>query len=247
MLELRDVSASATAACSRCAASSLGCGRARWWRSSAPTARARRPRCARSPGWCGPAEATIRFEGQSLERVRPAEIVATRHRAGPGGPPHLSAPDRRREPGPRRLSARRARRGAAAREAVARSSRVLERARRQLAATLSGGEQQMLAIGRAMMARPGCCCSTSRRSASRRSWSAGSSRRSSACGHPGVTMLLVEQNARLALAVSDRAYVLERGEVVCAGRSSDVAREERVVRAYLGSDVRARRRPRERA
>ena len=81
----------------------------------------------------------------------------------------------------------------------------------QRGGTLSGGEQQMLAIGRALMARPGCCCSTSPRWAWPRCWCSRSSAPSSrSTAAEGLTILLVEQNAYQALRIAHRAYVLAR-------------------------------------
>jgi branched-chain amino acid transport system ATP-binding protein len=111
--------------------------------------------------------------------------------------------------------------------------RLAER-RGQLGGTLSGGEQQMLCIGRALMARPRLLLldepslglgpqlvrlifQTIREINAR-----------------GVTVLLVEQNARAALKIAHRGYVLETGRVVLAGRSADLLADERVRKAYLG-------------
>jgi len=111
--------------------------------------------------------------------------------------------------------------------------RLAER-RGQLAGTLSGGEQQMLAIGRAMMSNPKVLMldepslglapmlaksvlKTVREIASR-----------------GAAVLLVEQNARQALAIADQAYVIEVGRIVLEGKAAVLAKDERVQKAYLG-------------
>jgi branched-chain amino acid transport system ATP-binding protein len=112
---------------------------------------------------------------------------------------------------------------------------ILAERRRQQAGTLSGGEQQMLAVGRSLMARPRCLL----------------------LDEPslglapvvverifevileivasGVTVLLVEQNANLALSISAMAYVLEVGEVTISGPGSELLADDRVRAAYLGA------------
>jgi branched-chain amino acid transport system ATP-binding protein len=111
---------------------------------------------------------------------------------------------------------------------------VLKERRQQLAGTLSGGEQQMLAIGRALMSRPrlllldepslglaprvvGTIMATLER-----------------LRGDGLTILLVEQNAKLALAMTNRAYLMRTGEIVLADTSERLRANDDVVRAYLG-------------
>ncbi len=111
----------------------------------------------------------------------------------------------------------------------------LKERRTQLAGTLSGGERQMLAVGRALMSRPTVLMldepslglaplivkdifsiiETLRKT--------------------GVTIVLVEQNARAALAVADQGYVLEMGEIGLHGKASDLAQDPRVIDTYLGA------------
>ncbi len=110
----------------------------------------------------------------------------------------------------------------------------LSERREQLAGTLSGGEQQMLAIARALMSRPklllldepslGLAPQIVREifSIIRK------------LNESGVTILLVEQNANLALETANRGYVLEAGRLTIAGEAGDLLRDERVKRAYLG-------------
>ena len=110
----------------------------------------------------------------------------------------------------------------------------LSERREQLAGTLSGGEQQMLAIARALMSRPklllldepslGLAPQIVREifSIIRK------------LNESGVTILLVEQNANLALETANRGYVLEAGRLTIAGEAGDLLRDERVKQAYLG-------------
>ncbi len=110
----------------------------------------------------------------------------------------------------------------------------LKERRRQPAGTLSGGEQQMLAIARALMARPDLLLmdEPSMGLAPRiveRIFDTIRELRAT-----GVTILLVEQNAFVALSVADRGYVLESGRIVLDDRASDLLADERVKAAYLG-------------
>jgi branched-chain amino acid transport system ATP-binding protein len=111
---------------------------------------------------------------------------------------------------------------------------ILHERRKQLSESLSGGEQQMLAVGRALMAAPKLLLMDEP--------SMGLSPiMVENIGHivqdihqAGIGILLVEQNASMALALADRAYVLEVGSIVLEGQASAVARNERVKQAYLG-------------
>ena len=110
----------------------------------------------------------------------------------------------------------------------------LRERRRQMAGTLSGGEQQMLAMGRALMSRPKLILMDEP--------SMGLSpilvqeifRIIKDVRDNGTTVLLVEQNAQMALAIADRAYVLETGRVAFHGKAQDLLGNEQVKRAYLG-------------
>ena len=110
----------------------------------------------------------------------------------------------------------------------------LKERRAQLAATLSGGERQMLAIGRALMARPRLLMLDEPSLGLaplivREVLQVVSSLRSL-----GVSVLLVEQNARAALQVADQAYVLETGAVALSGPAQDLLHDRRIIDTYLG-------------
>lgn len=110
----------------------------------------------------------------------------------------------------------------------------LKERRKQLAGTLSGGEQQMLAMGRALMAKPRIMLMDEP--------SMGLSpllvheifRIIEEINKQGTTVLLVEQNAKMALGIADRAYVLETGKITLEGTGEQLANDERVRKAYLG-------------
>jgi branched-chain amino acid transport system ATP-binding protein len=115
---------------------------------------------------------------------------------------------------------------------------VLRQRRGQVASTLSGGEQQMLAIARALVGRPALLMldEPSLGLAPRLVQEVFGVVAELKCD--GVTIVLVEQNARQALAVADRAYVLETGQIVLSGPAAELAAGEEVQRAYLGGSPR---------
>jgi branched-chain amino acid transport system ATP-binding protein len=115
----------------------------------------------------------------------------------------------------------------------ARFPRLQER-RSQLAATLSGGERQMLAIGRALMAKPRLLMLDEPSLGLAPRIVRDILRIVADLREGGVAILLVEQNARAALQIADRGYVLETGEVALAGTSAELASNPRVVESYLG-------------
>jgi branched-chain amino acid transport system ATP-binding protein len=110
----------------------------------------------------------------------------------------------------------------------------LEERRAQLAGTLSGGERQMLAMGRALMAKPKLLMLDEPSLGLAPLVIKEIFRTISALKETGVAILLVEQNARAALQVSNYGYVLETGEVKLAGPSAELAADPRVIEAYLG-------------
>ena len=110
----------------------------------------------------------------------------------------------------------------------------LKERHRQTAGTLSGGEQQMLAIGRAMMSRPRLLLLDEPSMGLAPLMVEKIFEVVRLIASEGVTMLLVEQNARLALEVSRRGYVLESGAVTLSGDSAELLHNPRVREAYLG-------------
>ena len=110
----------------------------------------------------------------------------------------------------------------------------LKERRLQLAATLSGGEQQMLAIGRALMGTPRLLMLDEPSLGLAPLIVADIFRIIGELKQSGVSILLVEQNARAALKIADRAYVMELGSFVLDGKASAVAADPRVIASYLG-------------
>jgi branched-chain amino acid transport system ATP-binding protein len=110
----------------------------------------------------------------------------------------------------------------------------LKERRRQLAGTLSGGEQQMLAMGRALMGAPKLLMLDEPSLGLAPIIVADIFRTIGELRSSGVSVLLVEQNAQAALKVADRAYVMELGEFVLEGKASEMATNERVAASYLG-------------
>ncbi|HTC21983.1 MAG TPA: ATP-binding cassette domain-containing protein, partial [bacterium] len=105
---------------------------------------------------------------------------------------------------------------------------------RQMAGTLSGGEQQMLAIGRALMARPQLLLLDEPSLGLAPQVIELIFETIEKINREGTTILLVEQNAQLALEVSRTAYVLETGSVLMEGEAGEILRNPKVKKAYLG-------------
>ncbi len=113
---------------------------------------------------------------------------------------------------------------------------VLAERRRQAGGTLSGGEQQMLAIGRALMSRPRLLMLDEPSMGLSPIMMSLIFTTLAELKAEGTTILLVEQNAQAALALADRAYVIETGSVVLEGSAAELAASEQVRKAYLGED-----------
>jgi branched-chain amino acid transport system ATP-binding protein len=110
----------------------------------------------------------------------------------------------------------------------------LKERHKQYAGTLSGGEQQMLAIGRALMAQPKLLLLDEPSMGLAPKIVEQILENIRAINQAGVTVLLVEQNAAMALAISHRGYVLETGAVILEGSAAELAGNDLVRQAYLG-------------
>jgi branched-chain amino acid transport system ATP-binding protein len=110
----------------------------------------------------------------------------------------------------------------------------LEERRNQLAGTLSGGEQQMLAIGRALMSHPHIILMDEPSMGLSPILVGEIFKIIEEVSNSGTTILLVEQNAKKALSVANRAYVLETGKIVLSGDATELLNDEGIKKAYLG-------------
>jgi branched-chain amino acid transport system ATP-binding protein len=112
---------------------------------------------------------------------------------------------------------------------------ILKERRKQQAGSLSGGEQQMLAIARALMTSPGLLLLDEPSLGLSPLFVKEVARIIREINKQGVTVILIEQNARMALRLADRAYILEVGSIRAQGNASDMLKDDLVKKAYLGS------------
>lgn len=110
----------------------------------------------------------------------------------------------------------------------------LKERRNQLAGTLSGGEQQMLAMGRALMSKPRILLLDEPSMGLSPLFVGEIFKIIEEVSKAGTTVLLVEQNAKKALSIADRGYVLETGKIVKTGKASDLLNDDSIKKAYLG-------------
>jgi branched-chain amino acid transport system ATP-binding protein len=183
-----------------------------------------------------PRRGSIRFEGQQLGGVQADQVVARGISLVPENRlvfPHMSVRDNLLAGAFPRLRRERAAVDADV-EAMLQRFPLLQARVRQLAGTLSGGEQQMLAIARALMARPRLLMMDEPSLGLAPLVVEQIFEIVPRLNREGVTVLLVEQNARLALAIAHRAYLLEQGRIALSGTAAEVAAHPAVSRAYLG-------------
>ncbi|ACA59638.1 ABC transporter related [Candidatus Desulforudis audaxviator MP104C] len=186
-------------------------------------------------GLIRPRRGRIVFAGRDITRMSPSRIVALGISHVPEGRRVFATMSVQEN---LEMGAYVAKGGRKTREAMervfGRFPRLLER-RRQLAGTLSGGEQQMLAIGRALMSRPKLLLmdEPSMGLAPMLVREIFSIIRE--LNEQGTTILLVEQNAHMALSVARRGYVLETGQITLTGPAEELAGNPDVRRAYLGA------------
>ena len=179
-----------------------------------------------------PAQGTIEFQNNRVDGRRPSDLV----RAG-----LVQVPEERALFGPLTVEEN-LRMGAWTRrdtnfDEVYALFPMLAQRRRQTAETLSGGQQQMLAIGRALMARPRLLMLDEPSTGLSPKLTRAVLDAIRTIREQGVAVLLVEQNAVQALKMADRAYVLESGNVVREGTGSELLADDSLRAAYLGGDV----------
>jgi branched-chain amino acid transport system ATP-binding protein len=187
-------------------------------------------------GLIRPTAGTIEFEGKSIARLPAHKVVALGLSQVPEGRAILK----------RMTVMDNLRMGAFTRhdsEITADIGKVFERfpvlaeRREQMAATLSGGEQQMLAIGRALIARPSLLLLDEPSLGLAPKFITRIFQTLRELRQEGKTILLVEQNARQALQIADRGYVMERGRIVLSGNGGELLSNPEVQRTYLGQQA----------
>lgn len=191
--------------------------------------------CGLLPGW----EGEIDFEKKSLKNADPPEIVRKGISMVPEGRqifPPLSVLDNLKLGAYTMYRKGLDKEAAEDMETVMNMFPILRERSSQAAGTLSGGEQQMLAIGRALMARPKLLLLDEPSMGLAPLVVEKILETLVSLKQNGLTILLVEQNAHAALQIADRGYVLETGKIVLEGQASDLLNDAEVKRAYLGKD-----------
>lgn len=184
-------------------------------------------------GLIRPSEGSIVFEGQAIEKSAPQKIVASGLSQVPEGRhvfPGLTVQENL-EMG---AFLRKDSNVKADYEQVFAKFPVLKERKNQDAATLSGGEQQMLAMGRALMSKPKLLLLDEPSMGLAPIFIREIFSIIQEIQQQGTTVLLIEQNANMALSIADRGYVLETGKVVLEGTGQELLSSEAVKKAYLG-------------
>ncbi len=186
-------------------------------------------------GLLRPRSGSLRYNDQALESLPPYRIVALGISQAPEGRRlfnSLSVEENLRMGSVQRRDADGVRRDM---ERVYTLFPVLEERSRQMAGTLSGGEQQMLAIGRALMSRPKLLLLDEPSLGLAPKMVQHIFETISLLKEEGTTILLVEQNAHLALEIADRAYVMESGRIMLEGPANELRHDPQVENTYLGT------------
>jgi branched-chain amino acid transport system ATP-binding protein len=184
-------------------------------------------------GLIRPSEGNITFEGRTIEKEAPQKIVASGLSQVPEGRhvfPGLTVQENlemgaflRKDSGVKEDY-----------EQVFAKFPVLKERKNQDAATLSGGEQQMLAMGRALMSKPKLLLLDEPSMGLAPIFIREIFSIIQEIKQQGTTVLLIEQNANMALSIADRGYVLETGKIVLEGTGTELLSSESVKKAYLG-------------
>lgn len=185
-------------------------------------------------GLVRPASGTIEFEGKSIAKTSPRKIVAEGISQVPEGRhvfPGLTVQENlemgaflRKDAGEISESF----------DAVYERFPILKERKTQDASTLSGGEQQMLAMGRALMSKPRLLLLDEPSMGLAPIFIKEIFNIIQDIQKQGTTVLLIEQNAKMALSIADRGYVIETGEIVLQGTGAELLASEEVKKAYLG-------------
>jgi branched-chain amino acid transport system ATP-binding protein len=185
-------------------------------------------------GLLGPTRGRITLDDQPIQGLEPAEILKAGIAHCPEGRrvfPHLTVGENLEMGAYIRKSRREIAQDI---ERVCEHFPILAERRRQAAGTLSGGEQQMLAIARALMARPRLLLFDEPSLGLAPTLVETTFEIIADIRCRGTTVLMVEQNAYLALRMADRGYVMETGKIVLSGPARDLLTNDHVRRAYLG-------------
>ena len=185
-------------------------------------------------GLMAPTGGTIEFMGREIHRLKPRAIVKLGIAHCPEGRkiwPEMTVEENLQMGAYSRYSGKKVR---LEMDRIFDDFAVLDERRHQLAGTLSGGEQQMLAIGRALMARPTLLLLDEPSLGLAPLMVQKTAEIIREIHRGGTTVLLVEQNLHLALRMADRGYVMEIGSIVLSGASGDLLGNEHVKKAYLG-------------